>query len=144
MLTALMPMLMLRSILGTYPVIVATTGNGTVSADYAHAAKGTKVTLTAVPDEGFQFKEWKVISGNAAISNNSFTMPDSAVSIEAVFEKSEPIGGGGSIGGGGIGGGGQLPQGPDIVKNPDGSTTETISSQMVPLWRQQSIRMVQP
>ncbi len=113
---------------GTYPVIVASTGNGTVSADYAHAAKGTKVTLTAVPDEGFQFKEWKVISGNAAISNNSFTMPDSAVSIEAVFEKKSepPIGGGGSIGGGGIGGGGQLPQGPDIVKNLDGSTTETI------------------
>ena len=68
------------------PITVQTDGNGTASADAAKAASGTKVTLTATPNKGYIFKEWQVVSGNAAIENNQFTMPVGPVTVKAVFE----------------------------------------------------------
>ena len=68
------------------PITVQTDGNGTASADAAKAASGTTVTLTATPNKGYIFKEWQVVSGNAAIENNQFTMPAGPVTVKAVFE----------------------------------------------------------
>ena len=71
-------------------VTVTSGGNGTASASPAKAAAGTEITLTTTPNEGYQFKEWQVISGNVTIKDNKFTMPDSDVEVKAVFEKDAP------------------------------------------------------
>ena len=73
-----------------HTVTVTTEGGGTASASPAKAAAGTEITLTAMPNEGYHFKEWQVISGNVTIKDNKFTMPDSDVEVKAVFEKDAP------------------------------------------------------
>lgn len=70
-----------------YAVNVSATEGGSAAADVERAAKGSKVTLTATADQGYHFKEWKVLKGNVSIENNAFEMPDGSVSIQAVFEK---------------------------------------------------------
>ena len=70
----------------TYTVTVQTEGNGTASASPASATARTEITLTATPGDGYHFKEWQVVSGGAAISGNSFTMPAGNVTVKAVFE----------------------------------------------------------
>ena len=70
----------------TFPITVTTDGHGTGSANPAAAAPGAKVTLTATPAEGYRFKAWEVVSGDVTVENNQFTMPESAVTVKAVFE----------------------------------------------------------
>ena len=43
-----------------------------------------------MPNEGYHFKEWQVISGGVAIENNKFLMPDSNVEVKAIFEEDAP------------------------------------------------------
>ena len=74
-----------------YTITVTNDGNGTASADVAEAAEGTTVTLTAVANEGFQFKEWQVVSGEVTVTDNKFTMPASAVEVKAIFEASAVV-----------------------------------------------------
>ncbi len=66
-----------------YTVTVTTEGGGTASASPAKAVAGAEITLTAMPNEGYHFKEWQVISGGVSIKNNKFTMPDSNVEVKA-------------------------------------------------------------
>ena len=73
-----------------YTVTVTTEGGGTASASPAKAAAGTEITLTAMPNEGYHFKEWQVISGGVSIKDNKFTMPNNNVEIKAIFEKDAP------------------------------------------------------
>ena len=73
-----------------HTVTVTTEGGGTASASPAKAAAGTEITLTAMPNEGYHFKEWQVISGNVTIKDNKFTMPDGNVEVKAIFEKDAP------------------------------------------------------
>ena len=73
-----------------YSVTVSNDGNGTGTATPSTAAAGTTIILTAMPNEGYHLKEWKVISGDVTIKDNKFTMPDSEVEIKAVFEKDAP------------------------------------------------------
>ena len=82
-----------------FTVTVNTDGNGSVSADHATAAAGTEITLTATPNSGYHFKEWKVVTGGVTITNNKFTMPAKNVEVKAIFEKNSSTGGGG---GGGV------------------------------------------
>lgn len=70
-----------------YGITVSSDGTGTASASVSEAASGTKVTLTATPSSGYVFDAWEVISGGVTISNNSFTMPASEISITAHFKK---------------------------------------------------------
>ena len=74
----------------TYTVTVSNDGNGTASASHAKAAAGTEITLTAMPKEGYHFKEWQVISGNVTIKDDKFTMPNAHVEVKAIFEKDAP------------------------------------------------------
>lgn len=76
-----------------YAVNVSATEGGSAAADVERAAKGSKVTLTATADQGYHFKEWKVLKDDVTIENNAFTMPDGSVSVQAVFEKdaTEPV-----------------------------------------------------
>ena len=73
-----------------YTVTVENDGNGTATASPTSAAEGTEVTLIATPNEGYHFKEWKVVSGSVTIENNKFTMPAGDVKVKAVFEKDTP------------------------------------------------------
>ena len=73
-----------------HTVTVKTDGNGIAFASPLLAVAGTEITLTAMPKEGYHFKEWQVISGGVVIENNKFLMPDSNVEVNAVFEKDAP------------------------------------------------------
>ena len=70
-----------------YGITISSTDGGTASADYLRAAAGTQITLTAEPNEGYHFKEWKVLSSDIDITENSFVMPAGDVTIQAVFEE---------------------------------------------------------
>ncbi|MCR1904835.1 S-layer homology domain-containing protein [Intestinimonas butyriciproducens] len=78
-----------------YTVTVTSGGNGSASADHAKAVAGTEIKLTAKADSGYHFKEWQVVKGGVAITDNKFTMPAEAVEIMAIFEKNASTGGGG-------------------------------------------------
>ena len=73
-----------------HTVTVKTDGNGIAFASPLLAVAGTEITLTAMPKEGYHFKEWQVVSGGVVIENNKFLMPDSNVEVKAVFEKDAP------------------------------------------------------
>lgn len=70
-----------------YAVKLSDDGNGTASANKTSAAAGETVVLTAKAAEGYIFKEWKVLSGEITIEDNSFVMPASEVEIQAIFEE---------------------------------------------------------
>lgn len=75
----------------SYSVTIQAGEGGTASPSHSLAKEGMEVTLTAVPDSGWHFKEWQIISGGVTISGGSFTMPAENVTLKAVFEKdSEP------------------------------------------------------
>jgi hypothetical protein len=66
-------------------------GHGTVSRSHTTATAGTVVTLTATPNQGYRFVRWNVISGGITVSPptnriGTFTMPNNAVTVWAVFE----------------------------------------------------------
>ena len=83
---------------GTIPVSVTIPEPGhpvTVTADPSEGGtvsgagnyeEDAQVNLTATPNDGYFFKEWQVLSGGVTIENDSFTMPDHAVEVKAVFE----------------------------------------------------------
>ena len=70
-----------------YTVTVTNDGNGTASADAASGEKGTVVTLTAVPNDGYVFKEWQVVSGGVTVADNKFTIGEADVEVKAIFEE---------------------------------------------------------
>lgn len=72
----------------TITVSVNNSAYGTASANYSEASANTQIKLTATPKNGYEFVEWQVESGNITIQDNSwFWMPESNVSIKAVFQK---------------------------------------------------------
>lgn len=70
-----------------YMISVSNDGHGKASASPEFAATGMTVTLTAVPDTGYRFKEWQVLYGGVKISGNKFTVGTDNVEIKAFFEK---------------------------------------------------------
>ena len=73
-----------------HTVTVKTDGNGIAIVSPLLAVAGTEITLTAMPKEGYHFKEWEVISGGVTIKDNKFTMPSANVEVKAIFEKDAP------------------------------------------------------
>lgn len=74
----------------TYKITTAATTNGTVTVDQTSAKKGDTVTITATPDTGYSLKSLTAADSsgkNISITNSSFQMPASDVTITAVFEK---------------------------------------------------------
>lgn len=82
----------------TYNVTVENDGNGTASAAPAPAKMGDEVRLTAMPNSGYHFKEWEVVSGEVKIEDNKFTMPADDVTVKAIFERNASSSGGGGGG----------------------------------------------
>lgn len=73
--------------LASHPITVAVEGRGTASANMASAVKDTAVTLTATPEPGQLFKGWRVDAPSSLkVTDHTFTMPDEAVGITAVFQ----------------------------------------------------------
>lgn len=70
-----------------HEIRVTSGGNGTAKASEEYAPKGMFISLSATPDDGYRFKDWKVIKGGISIANNGFTMPDEDVEIGATFEE---------------------------------------------------------
>ena len=78
-------------VLPSRTISVTTDGNGTASASVTSAPAGTSVTLTAVANSGYQFKEWQVVSGGVTIADaksatTTFVVGEADVEIKAIFE----------------------------------------------------------
>lgn len=69
-----------------YNVYIITDDNGTATVSASSATAGTTIQLTVTPNNGYHFKEWQVVSGNAEVSNNTFIMPAGNVTVKPVFE----------------------------------------------------------
>ena len=73
-----------------YAINVTTPDHGTVlTAPAARAAAGTPVTLSAVPDKGYELVGYTVTKdggGAVTVTNGQFTMPASAVTVTATFK----------------------------------------------------------
>ena len=82
-------------ITSSYPVSVPRFDNGTISVTPGSASKGTTVTITVKPDEGYELDKLVVTDkdGNRlSLSDKgdgkyTFVMPDSKVSVDASFSK---------------------------------------------------------
>ena len=68
-------------------VTVTDTGYGTAKADIEEGLEGTKVTLTATPDEGYNFYGWQVTEGDVKVSEDTFTIGKKDVTVKALFGK---------------------------------------------------------
>jgi len=76
----------------TFEITMQDDGNGEATATPNPAAIGDTVTIQAVSNNGFMFKEWQIISGHVTLSDKmttpaTFTMPSSPVTIKAEFKE---------------------------------------------------------
>ena len=62
---------------------------GSIEADKKTAHVGDEITLTATPDEGYEFVDWSVTYGDentpVTVKDNAFTMPAADVTVTATF-----------------------------------------------------------
>lgn len=70
-----------------YGIFLRESEKGETAASCTEAAEGTVVTLSVIPDDGFEFIGWNIIHGDIVISeDNTFVMPDDNVTLEPVFK----------------------------------------------------------
>lgn len=72
----------------TYAVNIAASEHGKVSANLSNASAGAVITLTATPDEGYELLSISVRDADGkpvALDGMKFTMPESSVTVTAVF-----------------------------------------------------------
>ena len=77
-----------------YEVLAFGDGHGNAEPSPLSGASGTKVTIKATPDEGYKFKEWKVIAGGVDLANSkeaqtTFNIKNADVEVKALFEKKD-------------------------------------------------------
>ncbi len=80
----------------TYTVTVSDPQHGTVTANPTSGQKGTKVTLTITPDAWYTLDTLAVTQADGtevAVTDNTFTMPASDVTVTATFKPITPPGG---------------------------------------------------
>ena len=75
-----------------HSISIATVDGGTLSASPRSAAEGTEVTLTATPDEGYEFNnDWTVTNAETSdaikVTDGKFTMPAANVNVTASFKQ---------------------------------------------------------
>lgn len=76
-----------------YQINTKTDGNGTVLAEKIKATEGEVIKFTIEPKPGYVLSEVKVIDANGNVltfTNNTFTMPNANVVIEATFVPKNP------------------------------------------------------
>ncbi len=69
-----------------FNVTMLTDGCGEAGVSESSALFNSEISLSATPYEGYQFKEWQVLSGDVDIEDDSFRMPYSDVTLKAIFE----------------------------------------------------------
>lgn len=82
----------------TYQVDVEDTANGEVKSSHSRASRGTTVTLTVTPNEGYELASLTITKSNSeevkftdkGNGKFTFTMPGSKVTVEAVFKAIVP------------------------------------------------------
>ena len=75
-----------------YDITVADSAHGSVTADKEQAYEGETVELTPNPEPGYKFSEITVKDASdkpIKISENKFTMPESGVTVSAVFDRKQ-------------------------------------------------------
>ena len=70
-----------------FNVNVTATEGGNPTADKTEAYENTLIHLNPNELEGWVFKEWQIVSGDANIEHNSFNMPAEDVTVKAVYEQ---------------------------------------------------------
>jgi uncharacterized repeat protein (TIGR02543 family) len=69
-----------------HSITVLNNGNGVARPNPATAVSGAAITLFISPAEGYRLSHWEVISpSDLVIADNRFTMPDTDVTVRAVF-----------------------------------------------------------
>lgn len=75
-----------------YKHLIKLPSDGSVTADKPYEEKGKTVTLTAHPANGYELDKFSVTDkngGTVTVTGNTFTMPDSDVTVTASFKKKE-------------------------------------------------------
>ena len=75
-----------------YDIKTSDDGNGSASASATSGIKGTNISLTATPNDGYKFAGWEVVSGDATINDVSsatttLLIGTSDVEVKATFEE---------------------------------------------------------
>lgn len=73
-----------------YNIIIGTHENGVILADKQTSKAGETITLTNTPNAFYQFISWNVVDKNSnpiEVVDNKFIMPESDVTVNAVFER---------------------------------------------------------
>ncbi len=79
-----------------YMVKATNDGHGTATATPASGKTGTSVTIKASPESGYDFKEWKIISGGVTLADTknpstTFEIGSADVEVKAIFvQKATP------------------------------------------------------
>ena len=68
-----------------YTITLEQGSNGSATVSKTTGIVGDVITLTATPDENYNFSHWNVIEGGISVAGNSFRMPASNVVIQPVF-----------------------------------------------------------
>lgn len=68
-----------------YTITLRQGSNGSATVSQTTGIIGDSITLTATPDENYNFSHWNVIEGGISVDGNSFSMPASNVVIQPVF-----------------------------------------------------------
>lgn len=111
-----------------HKVTVNPSTNGTVTVDKPVAKAGETVTLTIIPNNGYELASLSVTKTDGTqieVSNNTFVMPAADVTVSAAFRT---VSGGGPIGGGSGGTSGVNGSGDNVSISPSGGSVT--SSQM--------------
>ena len=73
-----------------YTVTVTDDGNGTATANPSKGPKGTKVTIKAVPNPGYEFDRWEIegaTTQDPQASETTITIGEGNVTAKAIFKK---------------------------------------------------------
>ena len=78
-----------------YTINATNDGNGTATVSDDTGIKGTTITVTAIPNDGYKFAGWEVISGSVSLtdaksSSTTFTLGAENAVVKATFEE-KPI-----------------------------------------------------
>ena len=65
------------------PITIIQPANGTISTNFSNASAGATITVTATPNSGYELA-YITVNGEK-IEGTTFTMPDKAVTVSAVF-----------------------------------------------------------
>lgn len=78
-----------------HSITIGAVTNGTISANVTEAYEDETVTLTATPDDGYTLDAWSVTDAESnviTVTNNTFTMPGSDVTVSATFKEKSSAG----------------------------------------------------